>query len=190
MTNDNVNRIDRVADINRLSLLREAVSPELAARIVQRLQGEHWKRWSHRRPFSRQELGYEYNIRGGDAAPTDPIPGELRRLFPAIRAAGWEGDDPEQVIVNRYPRGGGITAHIDKNIFGPEIAAVSLEAEWPIIFAPSYGAAGETIALPVHSVYVMRGEAREKWYHKIAPQQSPERISITFRTMARNAPRQ
>ena len=179
----NADRIENLDGISGLSLLREAVPAELGARIVTRLQGEHWKRWTDRRPFSRQEFGYEYDIRGGDAAPTDPIPGELLELIPAIRAAGWEGPDPTQIIVNRYPRGGGITAHIDRNIFGPEIAAVSLETEWPIIFASSYYAPGNVIALPVLSAYVMRGDARNRWYHKIAPQQSPERISITFRTM-------
>ena len=180
----NADRVENVGGVAGLSLLREAVPAELAQRIVRRLQGEHWKRWTHRQPFSRQEFGYEYNIRGGTAAATDPIPGDLLELVPAIRAAGWEGPDPTQVIVNRYPRGGGIRAHIDKNIFGPEIAAVSLETEWPIIFSPSYYGAENLIALPVLSAYVMRGDARTRWYHKIAPQQSPERISITFRTMA------
>ena len=183
MTSTERSRIERVAGIEGLSLLTAAVSPELAARIVARLRGEHWKRWTDRRPFSRQEFGYEYNIGFGGAAPTDPIPAEMAELFPAIRDAGWNGPDPTQVIVNCYPRGGSIGTHIDKNIFGPEIAAVSFETEWPIVFAPSYHAAGEAIALPVNSAYVMKGPARERWYHRIAPQNAPGRISITFRTM-------
>lgn len=180
--------VERVHGIDGLSLLRDAAGPEAAQRILENLRGEVHARWRHWRPFSRQDFGFEYDISSRGANPTTPIPPEIRALFPALRAAGWKGDDPTQVIVTRYPRGGSLGAHVDSPVFGPEVAGISLGAEWPIHFSRGRRGRQENIPLPVLSAYVMRGSARQDWFHQVPPCFDGERISLTFRTMAPEAP--
>ena len=179
------NRILNVAGIPGLSLLQHAVAAETAERIVRGLEDQRWKRWKHYRPFSRQDFGYDYDIGSRNVSPTTAIPDEIRALFPALRAAGWAGGDPTQVIVTKYPSGGSLGTHIDSPVFGHEIAGLSLETEWPILFSRSKNAAAESIPLPVLSAYVMSGPARTAWFHRIPPTRRHNRISLTFRTLAR-----
>ena len=193
------NRVDDVGGIRGLSLLRGAADAELVERIVAGIRGTVWTPWKNTKgrplpagavspyPWSRQDFGAEYNIntRGvGDAAP---IPAEMRALFPALRAAGWTGEDPGQVIVTRYPSGGKLGAHIDSAVFGPCIAGLSIGAEWPINYSIRKGDE-IAIPLPVLSVYTMQGPAREDWFHQIPPTHAGERISLTFRTVLPESP--
>ena len=179
----NESTIQDVQDIQGLTLLPNAIDAETASRIVTALEGELWKPWSYWRKFSRQDFGYEYDITSRLATPTTAIPDELRALFPMLRDAGWTGGDPTQVIVNRYPRGGTLNRHIDAPIFGPEVAALSLQTEWPIVF-DRHRRNVTSIPQPVHSAYVMRGEARSGWFHTVPPNYDGQRISLTFRTMS------
>lgn len=181
---DGANRLTDIHGIRGLSLRLEAVGSEAAERIAAALRSEAWATWRHWRPFSRQEFGYEYNIGAKDVTPTTAIPDEIRRLFPALRDAGWQGPDPSQVIVTRYPRGGSLGPHIDSPVFGSEIAGISLESEWPIVYSRSRMSPRETIPLAVRSAYVMRGDARTRWFHQIPAHHDRERISLTFRTLA------
>ena len=176
------NLVTNVNGIPGLSLLRSALNDDTAARIHRALSAEQWSRWQHWRPFSRQDFGYQYDLSTRGAMPTTPIPAELAALFPLLRAAGWQGPDPTQVIVTRYPRGGSLGRHIDAPIFGAEIGGISLGAEWPILFSRS--GRNNLIPLPVLSTYVMRERARTDWFHQVPPCHDGERISLTFRTMA------
>ena len=107
----------------------------------------------------------------------------MAELFPALRAAGWQGEaDPTQVIVTRYPPGGRLGPHVDSAVFGPEVAGVSLCAEWPLAFRLKKGDPEVLVPMPVLSAYVMRGPAREQWTHRV-PAGKWERISLTFRTL-------
>ena len=178
-----VSNVETVRGIHGLSLRREAIGTEAAEQIAQALRSELWATWQHWRPFSRQDFGWEYNIGSRNVSPTTPIPDELRALFPGLRDAGWQGPDPTQIIVTRYPQGGSLGAHIDSPVFGGEIAGLSLEAEWPIVYSRRRQGAREIVPLPVRSAYVMRGPARTAWFHQIPPNYSAERISLTFRTL-------
>jgi alkylated DNA repair dioxygenase AlkB len=159
------NLAEAVHGIDGLSLLRNAVTAETAERILMALRGEVYARCRHSRRFSRQDFGFEYDISSRGAKPTTPIPPRIRALFPALREAGWHGDDPTQVIVTRYPSGGGLGSHIDAPVFGPEVAGISLGAEWPIHFSRGRHGQQENIPLPVLSAYVMREGARRDWLH-------------------------
>ena len=125
------NRVLNLNGIEGLSLLRAAIDRETAERIVRNLTTERWQRWRHWRPFSRQDFGFEYDISSRNVNATTAIPEEIQGLFPALREAGWTGSDPTQVIVTRYPDGGSLGTHIDSPVFGPEVAGISLQTEWP-----------------------------------------------------------
>ena len=180
------NVVRRVEGVEGLSLLRGAADAEAVKRIVAGLRKQEWARWQHWRKFSRQDFGYRYDITSRDVGPAVPIPEEIRALFPALREAGWEGEsDPTQVIVTRYPAGGCLGIHIDSDVFGPEVAGVSLGREWPVCFTPPGRSGPERpVRMPVLSAYVMRGPAREAWEHRVPPTYNGERISLTLRTLA------
>ena len=87
------------------------------------------------------------------------------------------------MIVTRYPSGGSLGAHIDSGVFGPTVAGISLEAEWPIVFSRRVGRR-HAVPLPVRSSYVMTGGARSAWFHRVPPGRGSARISLAFRTLA------
>ena len=58
---------------------------------------------------------------------------------------------------------------------GPEVAAVSLGAQWPIVVSRRRHGPREVIPLPALSAYVMRGLARTDWFHQIPPRHQAER---------------
>lgn len=182
------NIITDLGGIPGLNLARAALTPKAAHRIVSGLVSEEWQNWNLKyRAFSRQDFGHYYDIGARSASrPAPPIPGPIRELFPALRAAGWEGPDPTQCIVTLYPPGGALRWHIDNPAFGPTIAGVSLEAEWPIEFSPKGGSKTRdtrAMPLPVLSAYVMKDGARTEWFHQVPRQYGRARISLTFRTM-------
>ncbi|MCY4507836.1 MAG: alpha-ketoglutarate-dependent dioxygenase AlkB [Acidobacteria bacterium] len=176
--------VRNVHGIPGLSLLTGAVPAEGAARILSSLQNEAWKRWQRRRGFLQQDFGFEYDYTSRGASRTVAIPDEIKALFPAVREAGWTGPDPTQVSAILYPTGGHLGVHIDSDAFGPEVGGISLETEWPIRFSRYRQGDYEDIPLPVLSAYVMRQDARERWYHQIRPCWRGERVSLTFRTMS------
>ena len=186
---DNV--VERVEGIEGLTLLRGAAGPETVERIIDGLRRQKWARWHFWRKFSRQDFGYRYQITSRDVQPGPAIPEEIKALFPALREAGWQGEqDPTQVIVTRYPVGGCLGIHTDSDVFGPEVAGVSLGEEWPVCFTPPGRRGRERpVPMPVLSAYVRRGPAREAWLHRVPPTFNGERISLTFRTLSGSGPR-
>lgn len=98
----------------------------------------------------------------------------------------------DQVIVNEYLPGQGISAHVDcVPCFGPVIASVSLGATCEMLFHNLSTKARSSILLEPHSLLMLSGEARYSWSHEIPARQSDliegmrvtrgRRVSLTFR---------
>lgn len=103
----------------------------------------------------------------------------------------------DQVIVNEYEPGQGISPHVDcVPCFGPAVAAVSLGSACVMDFAHGEGARVPVRLAPA-SLCVMTGPARYEWRHGIAARKSDpgqggriprgRRVSVTFRTLADEA---
>ena len=102
---------------------------------------------------------------------------------------------PEQVIVNQYRPGEGISWHTDAASFGPVIATLSLGDRWHMVMRPGYNGTPEQLMLGKGSLLIFSGEARTKWAHcidrRVRAEQSPgekprlrrRRVSVTFRTV-------
>lgn len=114
-------------------------------------------------------------------------------LIPALhplrdRVAGWLGVPPEALVhtlVAEYPPGAQLGWHRDVPEF-EDVAGVSLGADglmrfrpWP----PAQPKRADILRLPVapRSIYAIRGTARWRWQHSVAPG-ADRRWSITFRT--------
>jgi alkylated DNA repair dioxygenase AlkB len=96
-----------------------------------------------------------------------------------------------------YPPGGAIGWHADNPAFGPTVLSLSLAAPARLQLRPKE-AAGATppveLELAPRSLFVLAGEARASWHHRICPVRT-ERYSVTVRAAAtgpaptRGAPR-
>jgi len=104
---------------------------------------------------------------------------------------------PSQCIVNEYTRNQGITAHTDRDTFGPVICGISIGGDTVMTF--ERGSEKFDLFLPSRSMMIMSGPARYEWTHaidkkkvsyvdasgrKITKPQDYRRISLTYRTIA------
>jgi len=112
-----------------------------------------------------------------------PVAGRLveRSLLPQL---------PDQLIVNEYLPGQGITAHVDcEPCFAETIAMVSLGWAYEMEFIHSQTREVRAILLAPGSALVISGEARYRWLHQIRARRSDHgirrqrRVSLTFRNV-------
>jgi alkylated DNA repair dioxygenase AlkB len=135
-----------------------------------------------------QHYGFRYDYRSGRISePTTIIPSEFFEIFPLARERGMN-----QVIVNEYDPGQGISAHTDSNAYGDTILCYTIGSGATMRFTKG----GDRIDLYVEprSVYIMEGEARYHWKHEMVARKSDtidgkkiprgRRISITFRSVS------
>jgi alkylated DNA repair dioxygenase AlkB len=95
----------------------------------------------------------------------------------------------DQVIINEYQLGQGITAHIDcVPCFEEVIVSLSLKA--PVMMDFTQNTYKETILLAPRSLLILSGDARYTWKHGIAGRKNDpglgprsRRVSLTFRNV-------
>jgi alkylated DNA repair dioxygenase AlkB len=137
---------------------------------------------------------YDYGNRaaGGTAAP---LPDWAVALAARLDLERWLDGLADQVIVNEYQPGQGISAHVDcVPCFGPRVAAVSLGSACTMDFISPDREHRAPVRLAARSLCVMTGAARYTWRHAIAARKSDptpdgrvargRRVSVTFRTLA------
>src|ERR1700730_12541508 len=127
-------------------------------------------------------LRYAFESRVLSAAPEIPSEFEPLRLR-AAAFAGVASDDFSQILVNEYRPGAGIGWHHDSPAFGIA-AGISLGATCTLRFQHSSGEDRRTAAveLPSRSIYLLTGDARNLWQHRIAPVEELG-YSIPMRTL-------
>lgn len=178
-----------------LALIASFIDPEEEASLLARIDDEPWDESLSRRV---QHYGYRYDYKARSVAGLriGPLPDWVASL--AERVGRAIGARPDQLIVNEYQAGQGISRHIDcVPCFGPTIASLSLGG--PAVMrltrpADEARAAGdERLDLPPRSLLLLRGEARYDWRHAIPARRSDpidgrrrprlRRVSLTFRTV-------
>jgi len=131
-----------------------------------------------------KQFGWHYAFESHELTPADPVPAEFAGI--RARAAALAGIDPSawsEVLVTEYSPGAGIGWHRDAPVFGI-VAGVSLQGACRMRFQSGTGIDRITraIELPPRSIYLLTGDARNKWQHTIPPTREL-RYSITFRTL-------
>lgn len=96
-----------------------------------------------------------------------------------------------QCIVNNYYPGQGISKHIDIEKYGDVIGCFSLNSNGTMIFKK--GNNKVNLLVKPNSLYIMSGDSRYKWLHKLFPKKNDvidnikvkreRRISVTFRNV-------
>lgn len=177
-----------------LTYLENYISEDKADRLVQEIDAALWRTDLKRRV---QHYGYRYDYKARRARREDYL-GRLPKLFQCLSerltAEGFFQTVPDQVIVNEYQPGQGISAHIDcQPCFGETIASVSLLSACVMRFASQTYSQQMELHLQPTSLLVLKGDARHMWTHAIPSRKTDvfegqkcirsRRISLTFRTM-------
>ena len=135
---------------------------------------------------------YSYSDKTSKKLSDIPIPTCLDCLFnserhPCPPLVDWH---PDQLIINRYLPGQGISPHIDSpTLFGDTIACVTLGSATTILFSRQDQDEVVKVLVEPRSLYVLTKDARYQWKHGIAPLKKDgslsrkTRFSLTFRTM-------
>ena len=99
------------------------------------------------------------------------LPEWLQTLGQRLYKDGHMPAEPDQVIINEYEPGQGISSHIDcKPCFTDTIVSLSLGSGCVMDFTNKLDKTNKIPAwLAPRSIIVLRDEARYKWLHGIAP---------------------
>jgi alkylated DNA repair dioxygenase AlkB len=162
-------------------------------RLVAGIDAAPWSSQLRRRV---QHYGhrYDYGRRGVGGAPVPRLPEWAMTLGRRLHEDGYFDRPPDQVIVNEYLPGQGISAHIDRiPWFGPAVASVSLLSACVMEFSHPKDKACVPVRLEPGSLYVMTGPARFTWRHAIPARKTDpgpngrvprnRRVSVTLRTV-------
>lgn len=138
---------------------------------------------------------YDYKARGiGQDLRIGSIPDWLAGLCERLSAKGIFSRTPDQVIINEYQPGQGISAHVDcVPCFGDTIASLSLGSACVMDFTHTTTGEKQSRLLEPRSLLVLSGDARYHWQHAIPARKTDKwhgqsiprtrRISLTFRTV-------
>ncbi len=144
-----------------------------------------------------QHYGYRYDYTRRSISEHDriePLPDWVIALAKRLSIPDYMEAMPDQLIVNEYEPGQGIAPHIDRDCFGPRVAAVSIGGDCLIdLKSPDDKKDGFSIAALRRSLMIYTGEGRAKWKHGISARFTDQqdgkkikrtrRVSLTFRTV-------
>jgi alkylated DNA repair dioxygenase AlkB len=176
---------DVIPPIPGLSYRPEYITPGEEQALVTAIDAATWNTsWERRR----QPYGVSYGPQSG-ARLEIPIWG--RTLIERMQSEGVCDRPFDQMLVNEYLPGQGISLHHDYLPFGHTVASLSLLAPCVMDFRHAGTQRREWIWLAPRSLLVLADEARYEWQHGIARRKADRcdgvrrararRISVTFR---------
>jgi alkylated DNA repair dioxygenase AlkB len=141
--------------------------------------------WNNKLSRKTQHYGYKYNYNlKNTIEKTNPIPKQFAFILNKLKSQFNKEFD--QLIINHYEIGQGISPHIDNKIlFDDSIVSISMGSNCIMKFTNK-----DTIIdqlLERRSLVSLQGDARYKWKHSIPSRKSDNkdmrgvRISMTFR---------
>lgn len=178
-------------DIPGLRYYPEIVSEAEAAQLWAGIYNVPDKAWNGSLKRRTQHFGFEYNYTQRNAREKIADLPEYQ-AFLQHRLEAMTHRTYDQVILNEYQPGQGISRHIDAPAaFGDTVCSLSLGSACTMRFARD----GVVFDLVLHprSVVVLTGDARYKWTHEIPARKSDTvegekiarttRVSMTYRFM-------
>lgn len=176
--------------IEGLYYKEEFISGAEEKALIEKIDAQSWLSDLKRKT---QHYGYRYDYTKRTVDSSSYLGSLPDFCYELLAKVGiFFGSPPNQLIINDYQPGQGISPHVDCiSCFGPVIASISLLS--PCVMEFSYGNENKTIWLQKQSLLVLHGNAREFWKHSISarlqdvvdektiPRQ--RRVSLTFRTV-------
>ena len=132
-----------------------------------------------------QSFGWRYDFEDSSFSRAGPIPDWLLPLRETAAAfAGVGAEDFVHVLIARYDPGAGIGWHRDRDVF-EKVVGISLNTPATLRFRRRTGGGFRRVGLELapRSAYLLSGESRWDWEHRIVPGDKL-RFSITFRTLS------
>jgi alkylated DNA repair dioxygenase AlkB len=178
--------------ISGLTYIADYIDAPTEALLIQTIDAQPWITELKRR-VQHYGLRYDYKARAiTQDLRIGPIPDWLDGLCKRLAADGIFSRVPDQVIINEYQPGQGISAHIDcVPCFTNTIASLSLGSPCVMDFTHSETGEKSSLLLEQRSLLVLNGDARYVWQHAIAGRktdryngqiiQRKQRLSLTFR---------
>jgi alkylated DNA repair dioxygenase AlkB len=181
-------------DVPGLFLCTDVIDRDAEHTLLAMIDANPWSDVLKRRV---QHYGFQYNYKSRNLAPAPapPIPDLCLQLATDLRGRcgvpGLLANDRQfdQLIVNEYLPGQGISAHTDAAVFGDCIVSVSLGSGVTMRFSRADHVHVD-VWLPPRSAVFLTGDARRLWKHAIAAVKSDKghgararRVSLTFRTL-------
>jgi alkylated DNA repair dioxygenase AlkB len=179
-------------DVPGLTYCPQFLPSEEQGQVLAAVDGRPWRNDLKRRV---QHYGYRYDYKARSVDPSmyvGPLPPFAVDVARRLLDQGLVEEMPDQLIVNEYRPGQGITAHIDcEPCFKNTIVTVSLGWAYEMDFISL--ATGEALKPPPllepGSVLVLQDEARFQWTHGIKARKRDRgvprkrRVSLTFRNV-------
>jgi len=165
-------------------LISEDAERSLVARLVAAdLSPFRFHGWLGNRKT--KSFGWRYDFDDSSFSPTDPIPDWLQPL--REKAAAFADSNPNdfvQVLLARYDPGAGIGWHRDRDAFD-QVVGISLGTPATLRFRRRKPGGFDRTSIEVEprSAYLLSGESRWDWEHRILPGDQL-RFSITFRALS------
>ena len=175
-----------------LTYLPHYITVDDQNKLINIIDQQEWSTKSRRRV---QHYGYRYDYKNGSLASSSylgDLPDWAGRIAKRLWDDGLTTKVPDQVIINEYEPGQGITSHVDcVPCFGKTIISLSLGSSCVMDFTHSQIKQKASILLLPRSLVVMQGAARYEWQHSIAARKKDKykgrelvrtcRVSMTFR---------
>jgi alkylated DNA repair dioxygenase AlkB len=176
-----------VPDIPGLSYHPNYIDARQESELVAAIEREPWDTtWKRRR----QAYGAAY---GKQVAITRAIPQWAQFLVDRLYRERISDRRFDQMLVNEYFPGLGISLHRDYDPFDRTVVSLSLLSVCVMDFRHASSNRKESLLLERRSLLVLRDEARYDWEHGIAPRKSDRwnasivprerRLSVTFRLL-------
>lgn len=184
-------------NISGLTYIPDFISAQEQDFLLSEIDQQTWLNDLKRRV---QHYGYKYDYKArtvGNDAYLGLLPGWLASFSKKLHDNGIFPSTPDQVIVNEYLPGQGISAHIDcVPCFADTIASLSLGSPCIMEFSNTQTSEKKSIVLEDRSLIILSGPARYKWQHAIPARKSDivngikteraRRVSLTFRNVILN----
>jgi alkylated DNA repair dioxygenase AlkB len=181
-----------VSGINGLDYVPDFITLDEERKILEKLEETEWLGDLERRV---QHFGYKYNYktrRIDESLRVGDLPKWLIYFGERLARMGFFEERPDQVIVNEYLPGQGISAHIDcEPCFGDTVVSLSLGSGCTMDFTKANSADKLSLWLAPRSIVVLKSDARYCWRHAIPKRKKDEvdgrievrerRVSLTFR---------
>jgi len=177
-------------DVPGLTYCRQFLAPEEQCQVLAKVDAGPWRN-DLKRLVQHYGYKYDYKARSVDLSMyVGPLPPFALDVAQRLLDQELVEEMPDQLIVNEYEPGQGITAHIDcEPCFKNTIVTVSLGWAYEMDFISVATGEVKPALLEQGSALVLQGEARYQWMHRIKARLSDRgvrrerRVSLTFRNV-------
>jgi len=181
-----------ISQIGGLEYIPNYIDSKTEMKLIQQIDKQSWICDLKRRV---QHYGYKYDYKARRIDLTmriGQLPIWIKNIAIRLQEDGYFFEIPDQVIINEYLPGQGITPHIDcKPCFEDTIISISLGSAATMIFSNDITEEKIPILLRRRSLVVLKNESRFIWKHSIPARKSDKihgktikrsrRVSLTFR---------